>query len=97
MATVPVQVRIERKLKEEAVELFEQLGMDMSGAINIFLKQCVLKGGLPFMVELPKYKPEVLEAMEEAKRISKDPNVKKYHSLKELLEDLEAEEEEINE
>ena len=97
MATVPVQVRIERELKEEAVELFEQLGMDMSGAINIFLKQCVLKGGLPFMVELPKYKPEVLEAMEEAKRISKDPNVKKYHSLKELLEDLEAEEEEINE
>ena len=97
MATVPVQVRIEREVKEEAVELFEQLGMDMSGAINIFLKQCVLKGGLPFMVELPKYKPEVLEAMEEAKRISKDPNVKKYHSLKELLEDLEAEEEEINE
>ena len=49
------------------------------------------------MVELPKYKPEVFEAMEEAKRISKDSSAKKYHSLKELFEDLEAEEEEINE
>lgn len=88
MATVPVQVRIERELKEEAVELFEQLGMDMSGAINIFLKQCVLKGGLPFMVELPKYKPEVLEAMEEAKRVSKDPNVKGYTDLSELFKEL---------
>lgn len=88
MATVPVQVRIERELKEEAVELFEQLGMDMSGAINIFLKQCVLKGGLPFMVELPKYKPEVLEAMEEAKRISKDSNVKGYTDLSELFKEL---------
>ncbi len=88
MATVPVQVRIERELKEEAVELFEQLGMDMSGAINIFLKQCVLKGGLPFMVELPKYKPEVLEAMEEAKRVSKDSNVKGYTDLSELFKEL---------
>ena len=88
MATVPVQVRIEKELKDEVTELFEQLGMDMSGAINIFLKQCVLKGGLPFMVELPKYKPEVLEAMEEARRISRDPNVKSYHNFSEALEDL---------
>lgn len=88
MATVPVQVRIEKNLKDEAVELFEQLGMDMSGAINIFLKQCVLKGGLPFMVELPKYKPEVLEAMEEARRISKDPSVKGYTDLSELFREL---------
>ena len=67
MATVPTQVRIDENLKKQASELFSQLGMDMSGAMNIFLKQCVLRGGLPFSVELPQYKPEVLEAMEEAK------------------------------
>ena len=72
MATVPTQVRIDENLKKQASELFSQLGMDMSGAMNIFLKQCVLRGGLPFSVELPQYKPEVLEAMEEAKRISKE-------------------------
>ncbi|MED9905038.1 MAG: type II toxin-antitoxin system RelB/DinJ family antitoxin [Lachnospiraceae bacterium] len=88
MATVPTQVRIDEELKKQAVELFSQLGLDMSGAMNIFLKQCVLRNGLPFSVELPQYKPEVLEAMEEAKRISRDPNVKKYDSFAEGLKDL---------
>lgn len=88
MATIPTQIRIEEELKKQAVELFGQLGMDMSSAMNIFLKQCVLRGGLPFNVELPKYKMEVLEAMEEAKRISKDPHTKKYSSFSEALEDM---------
>ena len=88
MATLPTQVRIDENLKKQASELFSQLGMDMSGAMNIFLKQCVLRGGLPFSVELPQYKPEVLEAMEEAKRISKDPNTKRYASFSEALEDI---------
>ena len=44
MATVPTQVRIDENLKKQASELFAQLGMDMSGAMNIFLRQCVLRG-----------------------------------------------------
>lgn len=88
MATVPTQIRIDKDLKKQATELFAQLGMDMSGAMNIFLRQCVMRGGLPFEVKVPQYKPEVLEAMEEAKKISKDPNVKRYNSFSEALEDL---------
>lgn len=61
----------------------------MSSAMNIFLKQCVLRGELPFNVELPNYRADVIEAMEEAKRISKDPKVKKYNSFSEAIEDLE--------
>lgn len=89
MATVPTQVRIDETLKKQANELFSQLGLDMSSAMNIFLRQCVMRGGLPFSVEVPQYKPEVFEAMEEAKRISKDPNTKRYSSFSEALEDLE--------
>lgn len=88
MATVPTQVRIDENLKKQATELFTRLGMDMSGAMNIFLRQCVMRGGLPFEVVVPQYKQEVLEAMEEAKRISKDPNTKRYRSFSEALEDL---------
>ena len=90
MSTVPTQVRIDENLKKQAVELFSQLGMDMSSAMNIFLKQCVMRGGLPFAVEIPQYKVEVLEAMEEAKKISRDPNVKGYTDLKEMFEDLDT-------
>lgn len=88
MSTVPTQVRIDENLKKQASELFAQLGMDMSSAMNIFLRQCVLRGGLPFSVELPQYKPEVIEAMEEAKRISKNPGAKRYNNFSEALEDI---------
>ena len=71
MATVPTQVRIDENLKKQASELFSQLGMDMSGAMNIFLKQCVLRGGLPFSVELPQYKPEVLEEWKKQRESAK--------------------------
>ena len=88
MATVPTQVRIDEDLKKQAVELFGQLGMDMSSAMNIFLRQCVMRGGLPFEVTLPKYKQDVLDAMEEAKKLSKDPNTKRYASFSEAMEDI---------
>lgn len=45
-------------------------------------------GGLPFEVVVPQYKQEVLEAMEEAKRISKDPDMKRYSSFSEAMEDI---------
>lgn len=88
MATIPTQIRIDEELKAQAVELFSQLGLDMSSAMNIFLKQCVMRGGLPFAVEVPQYKTEVLEAMTEARKISKDLNAKKYYNLSEALEEL---------
>ena len=90
MATVPTQVRIDEELKKQSMELFAQLGIDMSSAMNMFLKQCVMRGGLPFAVEIPQYRSEVLDAMEEARRISKDPNTKRYGSFAEALEDLDV-------
>ena len=88
MATVPTQVRIDENLKKQATELFSQLGMDMSSAMNIFLRQCVMRGGLPFDVVVPQYKSEVLEAMEEAKRLSKETNAKRYSNFSDAMEAL---------
>ena len=88
MATVPTQIRIDEQLKKQSVELFNNLGLDMSGAITMFLKQCVLRNGLPFAVEMPRYKQDVIEAMAEAKALSRDPSVKRYQSFNEALEDL---------
>ena len=88
MATIPTQVRIDENLKKQATELFSQLGMDMSSAMNIFLRQCVMRGGLPFEVVIPQYKSEVLEAMEEAKRLSKETNAKRYSNFSDAMEAL---------
>ncbi|WP_250310180.1 type II toxin-antitoxin system RelB/DinJ family antitoxin [Gardnerella sp. Marseille-Q2328] len=88
MATSPTQIRIDSNVKTEANELFSELGIDMSSAVNIFLRQCVLHGGLPFKVEIPKFNAETLAAMEEAKRISRDPNVPSYSSMENLKKAL---------
>lgn len=48
-----VFARVDASLKEQAESILSQLGMPMSGAINIFLKQIVLRRGLPFEVTLP--------------------------------------------
>ena len=56
--------------------------------VNLFLHQCVLRGGLPFSVEMPRYNQRTLEAMDEARRISRDPDVKGYTSMDELRKHL---------
>ena len=89
MSTVPTQIRIDRDIKEQAGVLFSGLGLDISGAVNMFLHQCVLRGGIPFSVEMPHYKQSTLAAMEEARRISRDPNVPSYDNMDELKRALE--------
>ena len=88
--TTPTQIRIEESTKKQAVELLEGLGLSLSDAVNMFLKQVILQNGIPFEVKYPEFKTEVIEAMEEAKRISRDPNTKRYNSFSEALEDLEV-------
>ena len=89
MSTVPTQIRIDRDIKEQAGALFSGLGLDMSGAVNMFLHQCVLRGGIPFAIEMPHYKQNILVAMEEARRISRNPNVPSYENMDELKRALE--------
>ena len=91
MATTPTQIRIDKTVKKQANNLFASLGMDMSSAVNIFLRQCILHGGLPFAVEIPQYNQTTLDAMTEAHRISRDPDIKGYTSMDDLKADLESE------
>lgn len=88
MATSPTQIRIDQTVKKEANALFSELGIDMSSAVNIFLCQCILRGGIPFPVELPKYTKETMAAIVEAKCISHDPYVPSYSNMEDLLKAL---------
>lgn len=89
MATTPTQIRIDADIKKQATDLFNKLGLDMSGAVNLFLHQCVLRGGLPFNIEMPRYSQHTLDAMDEARRISRNPDVKGYTDMDELRKALE--------
>ena len=61
MATVPTQIRIDREIKAQATALFASLGLDMSSAVNLFLRQCVLRRGIPFPIEMPKNEAEEMD------------------------------------
>lgn len=50
--TTAYSVRLDPELKEEALELFNQLGLTLSSAVNVFLRQSLREQGIPFMVTM---------------------------------------------
>ena len=60
--TSNVYARVEPELKTEAETVLNQIGLPLSNAITLFLKQIVLCRGVPFSVTLPQ-KPVSLEEM----------------------------------
>jgi addiction module antitoxin, RelB/DinJ family len=65
--TSNINVRLDSKLKEQAELILEQLGIPVSNAVNIFLKQVVMQRGIPFEVKLQSEKPiEIKDLSEES-------------------------------
>jgi len=67
--TAEVRSRIEPLLKEQSTEVLASLGLDMSDAIRLFLRQVIEVRGLPFEVRKPN--PETVAAMLEARAMAK--------------------------
>ena len=55
--TATVFARVEPEVKEQAEAVLEKLGIPMSNAVSMFLRQIVLRRGIPFVMELPREKP----------------------------------------
>jgi len=90
--TANLNMRIEDWKKADAEQLYQELGMTLPQAINIFISQSLLVGGLPFEVRLPRYSRETEAAMQEAKDIAAGKvQAKSYHSAAKLFEELDAE------
>ena len=63
--TSNVFARVEPELKEQAERIFNQLGLPMSNAITLFLRQVVLNRGVPFALTLPQKPKSLHEYAEE--------------------------------
>ncbi len=77
-----INVRVEEKVKKQASELFEELGLDMSTALNLFLRQAISYGGIPFEIRKPN--KITLEAIEEGRQLAQDKNAVEYSSINDL-------------
>ena len=89
MATTNVSIRMDADLKAQADALFAELGMNLSTAFNVFVRQSLRDGGIPFEIKMDQPNKETMAAMLEAEHIAADPKAKKYRDLDELFADLE--------
>ena len=88
MTTTNINIRMDSDLKAQADALFGELGMNLSTAFNIFVRQSLREGGIPFEIRTDRPNKETIAAMLEAERIAKDPSVKGYNDLDELFAEL---------
>lgn len=86
--TSNINIRMDAELKAQADALFSELGMNLSTAFNIFVRQSLREGRIPFDISLNQPNKETIAAMLEAERIAKDPTVEWYTDLDELFADL---------
>ena len=54
MAKISTSISIDADVKAQAQELFAELGLDLSPAVNLFLRQCIYEDGIPFLVSRRK-------------------------------------------
>ena len=88
MATTNINVRVDADLKKSAEELFEELGLNMSSAIIMFLKSAVSYGGIPFEIKR-NLNYETRAALAEYYLMKTYPDIyKRYNSFEEVLDEV---------
>ena len=89
--TTNLNIRIDKSVKEQSDKIFNELGLNMTTATNMFLRTAIRENGIPFELKLDVPNDTTLAAIKEEKELSNDPNTKKYSSIDELKAALEDE------
>lgn len=89
MATTNINVRVDSALKQEAEALFNDLGLNLSSAINMFLRSAVIHDGIPFEIKRQSPNAETKAALAEYEEMKKNPgNYKRYETFDEVLNEV---------
>ena len=90
MATTNLNIRTDKEIKEAAEKIYSSLGLNMTTAINMFLRASIRESGIPFELKLDVPNDETIQAIEEGRMIAKDTNVKSYDNMDDLRKALEV-------
>ena len=89
MAKVSTNITIDAETKAKAQVMLADFGMDLSTAVNIFLKQMIYEGAIPFTISREIPNKVTLAAMQEAHEMYVSPDsYKKYNSVDSMMEDI---------
>jgi DNA-damage-inducible protein J len=84
-----IYVRVKPEIKAQAEQVFDNFGMTVSEAVNIFLHKAIMVGGIPFEVHQSVPNAETLAAMREVEQMEKDPSVGKgYTDVRQMMKEL---------
>ena len=89
MSKVSTNISIDAETKARAQVMLADLGMDLSTAVNIFLRQMLYEGVIPFSINRETPNKITLEAMKEAQEMLRSPEkYKKYDNVDNMMEDI---------
>lgn len=89
MVTKNLNIRVDKDIKDQAEQIYADLGLNMSTAVNMFLRASIRKSGIPFDLKLDVPNEATRQAIEEARSIAYDKNIESFDNIKDLREALE--------
>ena len=89
MSTTNLNIRTDKDVKEKAEKIFNELGLNMTSAVNIFLRTAVRERGIPFELKLDVPNETTIAAIEEGREMASDPSSPRYSNIDELRDALE--------
>lgn len=84
MSTVNLNIRTDKEIKEKAENIFQELGLNMTTAINMFLRTSIRENGIPFDLKIDSVNDETKLAIEEGRKIADDKTIEGYVSIEEI-------------
>lgn len=90
MATTNLNIRTDPAVKDQAEQLLNELGLNMTTAVNLFLRAVVREHGIPFDLKLDTPNNTTATAIAEGRRMLADPSAPRYSSMDALREALDA-------
>lgn len=74
MAATNLNIRTDKAIKEQAEQIFNELGLNMTTAINLFLRTAIREHGIPFELKLDVPNDTTAVAIEEGRKLLADPS-----------------------
>ena len=90
MATTNLNIRIDKDIKDQAEEIFNELGLNMTTAVNMFLRTAIREQGIPFELKLDVPNETTAAAIEEGRKMMSDSSAPRYSSMDALKKALEV-------
>lgn len=92
MSTINLNLRVDSDVKSKVETVLNEMGLSFTTAVNIYFKQILRTGEIPFKIKVDLPNDETLKAMEETERLLNSPDTKYYNNAKELFRDIEESE-----